>query len=340
MNSLALGLGATGFVGSLAAWYAWERSHRKTMKMPAGIDLGRSVPHQQEFELYQNVLSLCARKVRICLAEYNILYKSHHIDLIETGSYEVISRRYLTINPGGLVPTLVHNGHPVYESDFIVNYIADQAAGSGISLTPADPVKRAEMDIWVARASLIGENAARDHQISAGQCIPPLTVPLFVASIRYIPISRILEGLLFHRLKERAVFFLIFKLIGMSGVIMVPRFRAIVRSARDAMVIHLEALEEQLSKSSADWIIGEQFTLADVTWMSLLHRLEETWWLKYFLANHQLQRVNAYWGRLKARESYKSQIKAQPHPVIDQGIADLREAISGIPGWRALYQGS
>ncbi|MCA3741949.1 glutathione S-transferase family protein [Phenylobacterium sp.] len=339
MTLLVMGLGLLG-LSAFAFWYVWERSHRKTMKMPAGVDLSRSVPHRQEFELYHNVLSLCARKVRICLAEYNIPYRSHHIDLIETGSYEVISRDYLAINPGGLVPTLIHNGHPVYESDFIINYIADKATRSNTRLTPTDPAKRAEMEVWIARASLIGEDASRDHQRSAGQCIPPMTVPLFVASIRYIPVAKILEGLLFHRLKDRAAFFLIFKLIGLSGVVQVTRFRQIIQSARDAMVGHLRALEDQLALTSGDWILGADFSLADVSWMSLLHRLEETWWLKHILANHGLPRVSAYWTRLKGRESYRSQITALPHPIIDRGIADLNAAITRIPGWRALYEGS
>ena len=60
------------------------------------------------------------------MAQLGVVYKSHHVDLIETGSYEVISRHYLAVNPAGLLPALVHNGHPIYESHEIIAYVAQR----------------------------------------------------------------------------------------------------------------------------------------------------------------------------------------------------------------------
>ena len=53
-----------------------------------------------EWTLYHNDFSLCSRKVRICLHEAGFNYESKHIDLIETGKYEVASKSFLKINPG------------------------------------------------------------------------------------------------------------------------------------------------------------------------------------------------------------------------------------------------
>ena len=75
--------------------------------MPSGIQPQIMLDHEQEWELYHNDFSLCSKKIRMCLEELGIDYKSHHIDLVETGRYENISRQFLKINPGGMVPVLV-----------------------------------------------------------------------------------------------------------------------------------------------------------------------------------------------------------------------------------------
>ena len=75
--------------GLLVAW-AIENGRRKTHPVPAGLQVDISIPHDQEFELYHNALSLCSMKSRVCMSELGIPYKSHHIDLIETGAYENI----------------------------------------------------------------------------------------------------------------------------------------------------------------------------------------------------------------------------------------------------------
>ena len=61
-----------------------------------------------EWTLYHNDFSLCSRKVRICLHEVGFKYDSKHIDLIETGKYEVASKSFLKINPGATVPVLLN----------------------------------------------------------------------------------------------------------------------------------------------------------------------------------------------------------------------------------------
>ena len=107
-----LGLIAVALVLAVA-WWAWERSRRQTHPVPAGLQLEVDLPYDQEFELYHNALSLCSMKVRVCLAELGLPYMSHPIDLIETGSYENIGRRFLAVNPGGTVPVRVCEESPL-----------------------------------------------------------------------------------------------------------------------------------------------------------------------------------------------------------------------------------
>ena len=134
------------FVGVVLAvvWWAAEKVHRNTHAVAPGHRPDIELPYEEEFELYHNALSLCSKKVRVCLAELGVEYRSHHVDLIETGSYENIGRAFLAINPAGIVPVLVHRGHPVYESHDIIRYAADHAR-TGVSLGPGPtaPVKSA-----------------------------------------------------------------------------------------------------------------------------------------------------------------------------------------------------
>ena len=62
-------------------------------------------------------------KVRTVLIEAGIPFKSNHVYLRTSGSYETRTKEFLTINPAGTVPVLVHNGHPIYESHEQVKYI-------------------------------------------------------------------------------------------------------------------------------------------------------------------------------------------------------------------------
>ena len=88
--------------------------------------------------------------LRLALEEKGIDYHYRKIDLIETGSYETLSSRYLKINPSGLVPTLVHEGRPIYESDDILGYI--DSLNESSSLIPESEAQRNEVSKWLSFA--------------------------------------------------------------------------------------------------------------------------------------------------------------------------------------------
>ena len=128
-------------IAVLFVWWVWERSQRRTHAVPPGLQESISLPFDQDFELYHNAFSLCSKKTRVCLAELDIDHASHHIDLIETGSYENLSRHFLAVNPQGVVPVLVHHGHPVYESHEQIRYAADHAGTDWFPTTMPSPMR-------------------------------------------------------------------------------------------------------------------------------------------------------------------------------------------------------
>jgi glutathione S-transferase len=72
-------------------------------------------------ELYHNINSVCAQKVRIALHEKRQNVTEHLLKL----QGDQNEPAYLKLNPNGVVPTLVHDGNVVTESSLILYYIDD-----------------------------------------------------------------------------------------------------------------------------------------------------------------------------------------------------------------------
>ena len=70
-------------------------------------------------ELYHNINSVCAQKVRIALEEKGQQAEEHVLTLRGDQNEPA----YLKLNPSGVVPTLVHDGTPVVESSLILYYL-------------------------------------------------------------------------------------------------------------------------------------------------------------------------------------------------------------------------
>jgi glutathione S-transferase len=333
-----LGVVGSFIVAALIAW-ALEKRRRTTHPVPPGYQADIEFPHDEPFELYHNALSLCSMKTRVCLAELRIPYKSHHIDLIETGCYENIRPRLLDVNPGGTVPVLLHDGHPIYESHEQIRYAARFAPAAVPSLVPEDAAQRAEMEKWIDRSSLT-DNPIENGDKSAGNAVPGLTVPLFCTMIEKISFWRIGEGLLFHFDKFRPVLFSVLKLRGIKNLARLkPLAKAIGRSRRQ-MSLHLDGLEKQFERCGGPWILGEQFTLADVSWLVIFERLRQTNAEAAFLGDGKRPNLSAYWERLKERPAYAEAILGHSHPLIEYGQRRIAEAKAADSGLRACLEGA
>jgi len=334
----AIGAAGAALLGGFA-WWGWEKSHRRTHPVPAGYRPEIELPWSQEFELYHNALSLCSMKARVCMAELRLPYASHHVDLIETGAYENIRRPFLAVNPGGTVPVLVHRGHPVYESHEQIRHAARHAPPGSPSLTPEDEAQRAAMERWIDRSSLT-DDPLNQGEASAANAVPGLTVPLFATMIETIPYRRILEGALFHFDKRRPALFLTLKALGIERFERLTALTKLLARSRRQLATHLDALERQLAASGGPWILGGQFTLADVSWLVIFERLVQADALHVFVGGGLRPACTDYWRALQARPSYAEAILGHPHATIARGTQRLREAKAARPALRALLEGT
>jgi glutathione S-transferase len=329
----------TALVAVAIGVWGWESSRRKRHPVPAGHRPEIELPHQQEFELYHNAFSLCSMKSRLCLAELGIPYASHPVDLVETGAYENIRPAFLAVNPAGTVPVLVHKGHPVYESHEQIRYAAQHAGAGSPALVPADATLREAMERWVDRSSLT-RDPLREGDASAGNAVPGLTLPLFAAMIEGIAVWRIAEGLLFHFDKKRPMMFLTFKALGLRRFGRLQPAVAMLAKSRKQMARHLDAFEAQLRESGGPWILGESFSLADVSWLVIFERLAQADLLHVFVGGGQHPLCAAYWQRLQQRPAYREAITAHAHATVTRGTQRLREAKAADPALRVLLEGA
>ena len=88
--------------------------------------------------------SSASRRVRLCLEEKGLAYESHAVDLAKMEHH---SPEYLKINPNGVIPTLVHDGRPLYESGTICEYLDEVFPEP--PLRPGNAYERAAMRNWI-----------------------------------------------------------------------------------------------------------------------------------------------------------------------------------------------
>jgi glutathione S-transferase len=87
-------------------------------------------------EIYNNINSVCAQKVRIALSEKKQNVTEHLLTL----QGDQNDPEYLKLNPNGVVPTLVHDSNVITESSLILYYIDD--AFPEPPLMPKTPIAR------------------------------------------------------------------------------------------------------------------------------------------------------------------------------------------------------
>jgi glutathione S-transferase len=93
-------------------------------------------------ELYHNINSVCAQKVRVALREKNQEATEHVLTL----QGDQNDPAYMKLNPNGVVPTLVHDGNVIIESSLILYYMDD--VFSDPPLMPKTPVARHRVRVY------------------------------------------------------------------------------------------------------------------------------------------------------------------------------------------------
>jgi len=199
--------------------------------------------------LYHNDMSLCAQKVRVCLAEKGLDWESRHL-VLRAGEHQ--QPWYLKLNRRAVVPTLIDGDRVVPESNVILEYLEEACANP--PLAPSDPYGRARMRLWTkqldedihdASAAILSFGIAFRHQyLDRGE--------LGLQMLERIPN-------IFKRERRRDVI--------EKGTESQHFIVAVQRMAQ-----LLDEMEEALNRHG--WLAGDAYTLADVAFTPYLARLE------------------------------------------------------------------
>jgi glutathione S-transferase len=224
--------------------------------------------------LYHNDMSVCAQKVRLCLAEKQLAYEERHLNL-RAGDQK--RPEYLALNPNGYVPTLVHDDFVLGESTVICEYIDDAFAAP--PLKPSDPKARARMRgftkfidaaIFPATAT-VSMSIAFHHQFTPDM---------------YDTMEKARPGWLanFRQLQK-----------GTEN----PAFAAAIRRLNKMIA----DMEQALADHAGPWLTGQSYSLADVGYAPYVTRLDHLKFLDGMIDKRR--RVAAWYDRIRTRASYQ-----------------------------------
>lgn len=229
-------------------------------------------------ELYHFWSSVCSVRCRMALEEKGVAWTSRYVDLFK---FDQMRPDYLAINPKGVVPTLVHDGKPVRESSVINEYV--DAAFEGPQLVPADPLQAARMREFVATC---------DEGFSA---IVKLTMVKYILpKLR----NRWSDEELRRQAERRPMkFYRDVHARAVRGEITDAELAA----SRATIEELLDELEGRLAQGP--WIVGRDFTLAEISVAPYMFRLNALG-ADQFWSSARRPRVNEWYGRLAARPAF------------------------------------
>lgn len=232
-------------------------------------------------ELYHSTHSTCAQKVRIALAEKELAWTGHHLDLRR---FEHLTPQFLALNPAGLVPVLVDSGHVLTESRLINEYLED--AYPAVPLAPADPFARVRMRAWTRYSDEVLTHAIKLPSF-VKNIVPDLQRmdPAEAAAM----IARIPNPDVRARWKRAAT-------LGITAHDLEPSIAQLTEMAR--------RMDEALARGP--WLAGASYTLADIDVAPFVQRLVR---VDLFHLVESRPRVADWYTRLTARPAYR---KAMP----------------------------
>ncbi len=227
-------------------------------------------------ELYSSPFSTCSQKTRMCLHEKGLEWVNHPVDLMK---FEQLSPEYLAINPHGVVPTLVHDDVPIVDSSVIIEYLDDTFPNPALS--PADNKEHAHMRSWMRYFEEVPTQAIRVPTFNAllAERLREMGEEKFEALTAAMPVRK----QFYRRMNlEKGGF-----------------NERDTEDARQRLRSTLERVNDAVMNSN--WICGDLFTLADITLMPTVVRLED---LGLASSWNDLPGVAAWYERLRQRPTF------------------------------------
>jgi len=217
------------------------------------------------------------------MGEKELEWTNHHIDL---GKKENISEEYFGINPKGVVPSLVHDGEVVVESNDILAYLEDKYPDPGFRGVPDD--LQHEIDFWLQQSGDLHLPAIKTFQYyKINAALLPKTNE---EEALYQKLQKDPEMLAFHGKHSQG--------------------KSFTDEDADAAVALLNTTFKKMNAAIADggYIVGNTYTLADISWSPTITTLssggfdfspypEVAQWYETILQRPQFQEAVIEWRK-------------------------------------------
>lgn len=200
--------------------------------------------------LYHGLASTCSKKVRMCLSEKGLDWESH---LLNLQKFEQHDPDYLKLNPKGVVPTLVHDGKPVCESTYIIDYLEETFPDP--SLTPHGADGRRRMKEWEQWSDEVGYAAV--YVPTWNKLSKPVAEKLSAEEL-----ETVLAGVPSEERRSR------WHTVATGGF-----GDAELNEAYDQMRQTFERLEQSLS--DGDYLAGDTLSLGDIAMVPFVERMTD-----------------------------------------------------------------
>jgi glutathione S-transferase len=239
--------------------------------------------------LYHNAASTCSQKVRLVLAEKELEYESHDVDLINGGQHD---SEYVKLNPNHVVPTIVHEVGVFIESTAINEYLDD--AFPDKPMRPRDAAGRHAMRLWTKRIDELHPNAGVvTYAIGTRSMVLQRSSEEIEAMLQQIPDPG-------RRAQRRSV---------IEHGVDAPETGAAIR----AFSRTLDAMQSDLSDRA--WLAGDGYSLADAAALPYVMRLDHLAMTPLIDAR---PKVADWYARVQARPSFEAAVSALlPQFIID-----------------------
>ena len=289
---------------------------------------------EPRFELYHAAPSLCSMKVRTVLAEKNIPYVSHDLNLPVRKDYvecylpDYVRMRLLgapdaefargytgqsSVTTEGfdpcVVPTLVDHEKErvVIDSSRICTYLDERSSGS--KLVPDELADQINDQISLVDqaphvASLYGAHPDHDPR--------PKGLKENISGVhakKIVQLKELREQAKDEQALVEAYDAKIAKESAAGEFVFKPDE---MRAAHNAMDAHVGELERQLSSHAGDWVMGDAYTMADILWTTSIYRMK---WLGLggaWEGNDARPRVNQYIDKAFERPGFRSGVPEWP----------------------------
>jgi glutathione S-transferase len=238
-------------------------------------------------ELYHNDMSVCAQKARVALAEKELSWEGHHLNLRAADQQRP---EYLKLNPNAVVPTLVDNGTVIIESTVICEYIDD--AYTEPRLKPADAAGRARMRLWTKQL---------DEGVHAATSVVSSAI-----AFRYQKLAQGMDALEeFHKKMPDPVK----REKSWENITKGVESRFFVEAVKrfDKLLGDMEA-----ALSATPWLAGNEFSLADIGYTPYITRLDH---LQLQFLWDKRPHVPEWYDRVRERRSYSNAMEQWFNPA-------------------------